>query len=132
MLIVADTSALVAVVVSEPQRAALIRATDGADLVAPGSVHWEVGNALSALLRRRRITAAQAQAAVAAYSAIPVRFLDVDLALALEVAAEHDMYAYDAYLITCALSQKAPLLTLDRGLKRTAHAAGVPCIEVRP
>lgn len=42
------------------------------------------------------------------------------------------MYAYDAYLIACALAQKAPLLTLDRGLERTARAAGVQCVEVSP
>lgn len=35
-----------------------------------------------------------------------------NLTLALEIAAEHGLYAYDAYLITCALGQRAPLLTL--------------------
>ena len=131
MVIVIDTSALVAVLISEPQRAALVRATHGADLVSPGSVHWEVGNALSALLKRRRATLEQVQRALAAYSEIPLRLVDVDLALALEVAAEHSLYAYDAYLITCALAQRAPLLTLDHGLKRAAMAAGVSCVEVQ-
>lgn len=132
MVVVVDTSALVAVLVSEPQRAAMIAATQRADLVAPASVHWEVGNAFSALLKRRRLTLPQAQRALAAYEAIPLRLVDVDLALAVEVAAEHDLYAYDAYLITCALAQRAPLLTLDQGLLRAAVASGVQCVEVHP
>ena len=131
MIVVIDTSALVAVLVSEPQRTTLVRATQGADLVAPGSVHWEVGNAMSALLKRRRATLPQVQHALTAYAAIPIRLVDVDLALALAVAAEHSLYAYDAYLITCALAQRAPLLTLDRGLARAATAAGVASFEVQ-
>lgn len=126
---VIDTSALLAVLVGESERDALIAATIGVELLAPASVHWEVGNALSALLKRKRITLPQAQRALDAYAAIPIRFLDVDLALALEIAAEHKLYAYDAYLLTCALAQRAPLLTLDHGLQRAAVVAGVQLIE---
>jgi predicted nucleic acid-binding protein len=130
MVVVIDTSALIAVLISEPERAGIVKATQGVDLVAPASVHWEVGNALSALLKRRRASLAQAQQALTAYSSIPIRLLDVDLALALEIASEHALYAYDAYLITCSLSQRAPLLTLDRGLARAATAAGTQLLEL--
>lgn len=130
MVVVIDTSALIAVLVSEPERARIVEATQGVDLVAPASVHWEIGNALSALLKRRRATLAQAQFALTAYSSIPIRLLDVDLALALEIASEHALYAYDAYLITCSLSQRAPLLTLDRGLAGAATAAGTQLLEL--
>ncbi len=130
MVVVIDTSALIAVLVSEPERARIVEATQGVDLVAPASVHWEIGYALSALLKRRRATLAQAQFALTADSSIPIRLLDVDLALALEIASEHALYAYDAYLITCSLSQRAPLLTLDRGLARAATAAGTQLLEL--
>jgi predicted nucleic acid-binding protein len=130
MVVVIDTSAVVAVLVSEHQRTALVSATAGADLIAPGSVHWEIGNALSALLKRRRASPAQVQQALAAYAEIPLRLLDVDLPLSLELAAEHGLYAYDAHLITCALGQKAPLLTLDDALARAAARAGVRIFEV--
>ena len=131
MLVVTDTSALVAVLTSEPEREAIVRATDGADLVAPASVHWEIGNALSAMLKRRRATAAQVQKVLVAYGAIPLWLVDVDLALALEIAAEHGLYAYDAYLITCALGQRAPLLSLDGGLNHAAKIAGVQLVEMQ-
>lgn len=55
MEIVIDTSALLAVVAMEPERAELIRLTRGATLVAPSSVHWEIGNALSAMFKRKAI-----------------------------------------------------------------------------
>ena len=130
MPLVVDTSALIAVLVSEPQRAALVSLTRGEELVAPGSVHWEVGNALSAFLKRKRATLVEIQRCLAAYALVPLRLLEVDLALALEVAAEHGIYAYDAYLVSCALTQRAPLLTLDQGLVSAALAAGVEVLEV--
>jgi predicted nucleic acid-binding protein len=129
-MITIDTSALVAVLVSEPERAVLVRATAGAHLVAPASVNWEVGNAMSALLKRRRATLSQAKRALRAYAAIPLRLIEVDLGLALELADEHDIYAYDAYLLACALTQRSPLLTLDRGLARAAAEAGISLVEV--
>jgi predicted nucleic acid-binding protein len=103
----------------------LVEVTRGAELAAPASVHWEVGNALSAGLKRRRLTLAEGQRALTAYEAIPIRFVEVDLALSLELAADHGLYAYDAYLLTCALQQRAPLLTLDAGLTRTAITLGI-------
>lgn len=128
MAYVIDTSAIIAVLLSEPERDLLVRATRGAELLAPASVHWEIGNALSAGLKRRRLTLAQGQRALTAYAAIPIRFVDVDLALSLELAAEHALYAYDAYLLTCALQQRAPLLTLDAGLVRTANTLGIDLV----
>ena len=130
MLIVIDTSVIIAVLTSEPERGRLIRVTEDADVVAPESVHWEVGNALSALLKRRLVTPDEIQQALKAYAQIPIRFLEVDLATSLEIAAKHRVHAYDAYMVTCSLAQRAPLLTLDHGLKRVATAAGITVIEV--
>lgn len=128
--IVVDTSVLIAVLTGEAERRRLVRATKGATLVAPASVHWEVGNALSALLRRKRITRSDLESLLAAYDAISIRFVDVDLGAALELAADHALYAYDAYLLACAISQRAPLLTLDQTLSRAAHAAGIRSVEL--
>ncbi len=128
---VIDTSAIIAVLTGEPSRAALIRMTKGADLIAPASVHWEVGNALVALMRRRLATLAQAVTALDAYAKIPIRLLEVDLRQALELADEHGLYAYDAYLLACARSRRVPLLTLDKALARAARTAAVGLLEVK-
>ena len=130
MELVVDTSALLAVLTGEATRDRLIARTQGAELLAPGSVHWEVGNAFSALLKRRRLKLPDVQAALAAYAQIPIRFVDVELAAALELADRFGLYAYDAYLMACARRQRAPLLTLDARLGRAAEEAGVQLLEV--
>ncbi len=130
MELVVDTSALLAVLTGEATRDRLIARTQGAELLAPGSVHWEVGNAFSALLKRRRLKLPDVQAAQAAYAQIPIRFVDVELAAALELADRFGLYAYDAYLMACARRQRAPLLTLDARLGRAAKEAGVQLLEV--
>jgi predicted nucleic acid-binding protein len=128
--VIVDTSVLIAVLTGDPARDHLIARTQGADLLAPGSVHWEIGNAFSALLKRRRLKLAEVQAALAAYAQIPIRVVDVDLAGALELADRFGLYAYDAYLMACARRQRAPLLTLDARLGRAAREAGVVLMEV--
>jgi predicted nucleic acid-binding protein len=43
---------------------------------------------------------------------------------ALSIAGKTNTYAYDAYLLDCALRHSAPLLTLDRPLKRGQRYGG--------
>ena len=52
MELVADTSAIIAVIANGSERAAILERTVGAELIAPASVHWELGNAFSAMFRR--------------------------------------------------------------------------------
>ena len=129
MNLVVDTSVLIAVLASEPERVKLVHLTRGADLLAPASVHWEVGNALAAMLKRKRMAADQLRPVIRAYEMIPIRFVDVDLQNSLEIAAAHDLYAYDAYVIACAQENRCKLISLDKGLLRAAKAAGVGLLE---
>jgi predicted nucleic acid-binding protein len=129
MNIVVDASSLIAVVTNEAQKGWLIDQTQSRELMAPISVHFEVGNAFSAMLKRRRVTVEQCLAAIKTYGAIPIRFVDVELASALQIAALLDIYAYDAYLIRCAEKFQAPLLTLDQPLRTKARAYGIQIME---
>jgi len=130
MDIVVDTSVIIAVIANEPQRGMLIERTRGAGLLAPPSVHWEIGNAFSAMLKRKRVTLAETLKAVEAYRRIPIRYAEVELEEALKVAGEADIYAYDAYLIRCAQKYGAPLMTLDGELERVARGLGVEVVAV--
>jgi predicted nucleic acid-binding protein len=130
MDIVVDTSVLIAVITNETTRPRLIELTADAHLLVPGSVPWEISNAFSAMLKRKRATLIQVHQAWQAYGQIPLRLLDVDMEQALRVAAQYDIYAYDAYFIVCALQHKSPLLTLDGGLRQAAIQAGVTILEV--
>ena len=130
MKIVVDTSAIIAVIANEPNKPKIIEATRGADLLAPASVHWEIANAFSAMLKRQRITLEDALKAITVYQQIPIRLVEVELAETLSIASQLNIYAYDAYLIRCAQKYSAPLLSLDGGLLRAAEQMKVRTIEV--
>lgn len=130
MDIVIDTSAVIAVIANEPEKAAIVEHTLGANLIAPASVHWEVGNAFSAMFKRRRISLSQAKAAIKSYERIVFRFIDVDLGQSLELSDRLNMYGYDAYVLACALNLRSPLLTLDKKLAAAAPVVGVKVLEV--
>jgi predicted nucleic acid-binding protein len=130
MDLVTDTSVIIAVITNAEEKRRLVELTRNRGIIAPASVHWEVGNAFSSLLKRRLVTPLDVVEALEAYADIPIRFVDVDLGAALQIAAELSVYAYDAYLIACARQSAAPLLTLDRGLIRAARRLGVQVLEV--
>lgn len=130
MYITIDTSALISVVGNEKNKEQIIKLTMGCSLYAPASVHWEVGNAFSAMFKRGSSDIDLAKKAVEAYQEIPVRFIDVSLEQSLELANRLNIYGYDAYLIQCALQTNTALLTLDNGLIVAAGSAGVKCLEV--
>ncbi len=127
--LVIDTSALLAVLLNEPARPALISATDGYGLVGAPTLPWEVGNALVAGFRRKRLSASQVREAWASYQTVPVRLAEINAEHALEIALEAGLYAYDAYVLETASAERLPLLTLDRGLERTAHRLGLKMRE---
>lgn len=126
---VIDTSALLAVLLEEPERPALIAATAGAVLMAPSSLPWEVGNALVAAVRRRRLTPAEANRAWVAYEAVPLRLAEVAMGRAVTTALHLGLYAYDAYMLELARQRGLPLLTLDQRLAATAVANGLALVE---
>jgi predicted nucleic acid-binding protein len=128
--LVVDTSVVLAVLTSEPERARLVQLTQDADLIAPASEHWEIGNALSVMIKRGRLTLSQAALVLKNYERIPIRFVEVNLVESVKLAADQKLYAYDAYLIICARDQKCGLVSLDTALAKAALAAGVTVVEV--
>lgn len=130
MQLVIDASALLAVLLEEPERPALLAATRGTELLAPASLPWEVGNALVAAVRRRRLTGNEAVAAWAVYEAVPLRLIEVNIGEAIKTAIDLGLYAYDGYLVQLARSRGLPLLTLDIRLRAAASGVGVQLLEV--
>jgi predicted nucleic acid-binding protein len=130
MNIVCDTNVFLAVILGEPERQPLISSTTGAELVAPAVLPFEVGNALTSLVKRRRQTPKEAAATWESFLLVPVELREIDLARAIALATENNVYAYDAYVVQCAIECKAPLLTLDEQMKRLALNVGVKLHEV--
>jgi predicted nucleic acid-binding protein len=84
------------------------------------------------MFKRRAVGVDTALQLLAAYAAIPIRLMDVQLEQAVELAARLNIHAYDAYVIACALNQRIPALTLDRTLALRARELNVAILEVAP
>ncbi len=97
--------------------------TAEASALAPEILPYEVGNALSAMVNRRKLVAAEALEAKNAVGQIPVRLVAVDVHVSLQIAVEHNIYAYDAYFLQCARAYSCPVLTLDRGVINTKNSS---------
>jgi predicted nucleic acid-binding protein len=130
--VVIDASAVIAVVTNEAHKPALIRLTEGVELLSPSSLPIEVGNAFSAMFKRQRISLSEAKAAIEAYKRVAIRLTTIDLEQALDLSHHLGIYAYDAYLIACGLQHRSPLLTVDKGLRDAARRVGVEVLEVAP
>ena len=129
MDIVIDTSALIAVIVGEPERNKIIELTTGNTLIGPGSIPWEIGNAFSSMFKQDRLTLDEAQKGLAIFTSIPLRYIEPDFVNTLKISKK-TKNAYDAYFLDCAIRYKAPLLTLDGKLKTTARNINVETMEV--
>jgi predicted nucleic acid-binding protein len=123
-------SAVIASVMNEAERPVLLEATVGRRLIAPESLPWEIGNAFSAMFKRRRVGLDDAVTAINLFKLMPIQYRTIDLEAAIRLAAQIKIYAYDAYILQCALENKAEILTLDHGLAVAARAVNVPILEV--
>ena len=128
--LVIDTSAVLAVLLEEPEKQAVVNATMGRILNAPASLRWEVGKAAAAGVKRRRLTAARARQLVADFEQVTIQELTIDLLRAVDLALELGLYAYDGYILEAARSSRYPLLTLDQTIQRNAKKLGLPLVEL--
>jgi len=127
--IVADTNTFLAVALDEPEKTLIIDLTLGHELLAPEVLPFEIGNALTAMMKKRSLEPDELGPAWDAVQRIPVELRQVDFQDALRIAGRYNIYAYDAYVLGCAMATRSPLLTLDRGLKAVAREAGVEVLE---
>lgn len=127
---VADTSVILAVILGEQKKKSILSATKGVTLIGPASIPWEIGNAFSALIKRNKISLAEAHKGIGVFQQIPIRILDVDFTNALTLSDEFNIYAYDAYFLDCCLRHAVPLITLDNEQKKIAIKLGIEILEV--
>lgn len=132
MEVITDTSAIVAVILNEPEKERIISQTAGyREIIAPESVIYEVGNAFSAMLKRNRLDIDSVTKAAGVFNKMPLKFVRPDLKNALKISASHNIYAYDAYIIECSLRYEKPLITLDKRLAAIAGSYHIDVLEVR-
>ena len=129
MKIVADTNTFIAVALEEPEKRQIIRFTVGKELVAPEVLPFEVGNALTAMVKKRALDPNEVISAWDAVQTIPVELRRIDIQAALGLAVRFNIYAYDAYFIECAVRLRCPILTLDHRMKMVARDIGIRILE---
>lgn len=123
--LVVDASAVLAVILNEPEKPALVSITEGGTLIAPGCLSWEIGNAFSAMLKRKRIDLEVALKGLSIFGMIPLQEMEISLLKSLELCNRHDIYAYDAYYLQLAMRSSAPLLTLDQRMAEIAEKENI-------
>ena len=127
--IIADTNIFLAVALDEPEKEHIIQNTSGIDLISPEILPYEIGNALSAMVKRKQLKPEEALQAEQKTRIIPVRLVAIDVQKSLKLAIKFNIYAYDAYFLHCAKSLKYPLLTFDKRMKQVANELNIEILE---
>jgi predicted nucleic acid-binding protein len=129
MDIIADTNIFLAVALDEPEKKTIIQLTSGADIFSPEILPYEIGNAISAMVKRKKITPKEALSVQKKANSIPVRLIGVDIRQALKLAIKFNVYAYDAYFLQGAKTLSRPLITLDKRMKQVANELNIELLE---
>ena len=129
MNVIADTNIFLAVALEEPERNEIIALTSDTNAIAPEILPYEIGNALSAMLKRKKITGSEALSVLKTINNIPVRLVPADIHESLEIAIEFNIYAYDAYFLQCARSLACPLLTLDKRMIQVSSELNIELLR---
>ena len=129
MKIIADTNTFIAVTLNEPEKEKIIRLTEGHDIIAPDVLPFEIGNALTAMMKKNALTKEEVESAWEMVQQIPVDLRQTNIKSALRIAIQFNLYAYDAYFLECAENLRSPLLTLDLGMQRVAREMGINILE---
>jgi predicted nucleic acid-binding protein len=120
MNVLIDASALMPILINEPEKEYIVSTTRNCELLAPSMLPYEIGNALTRLKKRNILNEKQIITAYNDFQKIPLRLLDVNIEIALGIACIYSIYAYDAYYLEAACRLRLPLLTLDVPMKRIA------------
>ena len=129
MKITADTNTFIAVALNEPEKLRIIQLTEGHELISPDVLPFEIGNALTAMMKKKTLKKREVTSAWEVVQQIPVDLRHTDIKSALKIATKFNIYAYDAYFLECADNLRSPLLTLDLGMKRVARELGITILE---
>jgi len=120
MDILLDASAVMAVILNEPNKGKVINLTENATLLSPDVISFEIGNALINLLKKQKLTEDELIEAYKNFISIPIRSIKVDIEKALKIACKFNIYAYDAYYLEVAYRLKIPLITFDISMSKIA------------
>jgi predicted nucleic acid-binding protein len=113
---VVDVSALAALLFAEPEAEGIVQRLEGARLVAPSLLDFELANVCLTKIRRHADNRGTLRAAFHLLHKLRVETVAVDHPAILDLAEATGLTAYDASYLGLARSLRAELVTLDRKL----------------
>ena len=123
-----DACAIMAVIVKEPERDLVIKLTQGAVMVSPNMVSYEIANALTKMMKKKVIEKERMINAYNYFTKIPVKTIEIDIEKALEIAWDYKIYAYDACYLEAAKRLNLPLLTFDGNMIKVGKELDIKTI----
>lgn len=123
MNVLVDANIFLAVIMNEPEKKAIIRSTKQAELISPEILPYEIGNALSAMLKRKRINSKNVVDLFSIYNYSEAR---QNFALILNTALKEEV------IITRKDESKFKLISINNDeLKSPFDVKGINCKIVR-
>jgi predicted nucleic acid-binding protein len=119
---VVDASALAALLFGEPEAEAVADQLDGARLVAPSLLAYELANVCLVKCKRLPDQREALLAGFQLFARLGVEEIVIDHARVLELALNTSLTAYDASYLYLARQFGAELVTFDKKLKQAATA----------
>ncbi len=126
--IVIDASCILEFLLDQDAKDSVIMKVGESQLVAPKCLPFEIGNAVSKLIKRKLLTTFDGVAVYHEFSRIPLRLVEPDIPDAIVISGNTESYAYDSYYISIAKRLCMPLFTLDETMKVNALSQGVTCV----
>jgi predicted nucleic acid-binding protein len=113
---VVDASALVAVLLVDPNGEAIAAGIAGRKLIAPSLLPFEIANVCAVRARRSPEKSRDYHEALRTFERMDVMTWPVDIVGVFELADRHRLTAYDAAYLWLAREFPAELVTLDKAL----------------
>jgi len=120
-LLVADATVLAALIFEEAEQLQAAALLHGRAIAAPHLVDYEMSSVALKKLRRERLPADLAVAALEDFAALPLERHSVAAGAMLSLARRYGLSAYDAAYLWLAAELEAPLATFDDRLADAAR-----------
>lgn len=126
--IVIDASCVLSYLLNQGGSESVVSTIGENQLVAPSCLPYEIGNAVSKLIKRKLISIYEGVSVYHEFARIPIRLIEPDISNSIVIAGESDSYAYDCYYLNVASQMVLPLFTFDDKMKETAEKRGIKCL----
>ena len=126
--IVIDASCVISFLLNQEGSKNVVSIVGENQLVAPSCLPFEIGNAISKLIKRKLISVYEGVSVFHEFARIPIRLIEPDIPNSIVIAGESESYAYDCYYLNIASQMVLPLFTYNDKMKETAEKRGIKCL----